>query len=108
MAAKSVPDLALLGYRQPGNSAGGMAGMAGVAGVTPPGPAVGEAAAGPQQGNLSSHQLQAMLSAHHLTTAQQQYNDALAQLSAAQSQVLAASAALQHQQGPPSGMAGAQ
>ncbi|KAL6747576.1 hypothetical protein V8C86DRAFT_1306258 [Haematococcus lacustris] len=94
MAAKSVPDLALLGYRQPGNSAGGMAGMAGVAGVTPPGPAVGEAAAGPQQGNLSSHQLQAMLSAHHLTTAQQQYNDALAQLSAAQSQVLAASAAL--------------
>ncbi|GFH20280.1 hypothetical protein HaLaN_17373 [Haematococcus lacustris] len=49
-----------------------------------------------------------MLSAHHLTTAQQQYNDALAQLSAAQSQVLAASAALQHQQGPTSGMAGAQ
>ncbi|GFH16466.1 hypothetical protein HaLaN_12890 [Haematococcus lacustris] len=46
---------------------------------------------------MSSQQLQAVLSAHHLNTAQQRYNDTLAQLSAAQSQVLAASAVLQQQ-----------
>ncbi|KAJ9514723.1 hypothetical protein QJQ45_028394 [Haematococcus lacustris] len=90
----SVPDMAMAGFMQAGSKSGPMQRVAS-AGLK--GSAMPEALAISQPGQMSSLQLQAVLSAHHLNTAQQRYNDTLAQLSAAQSQVLAASAVLQQQ-----------
>ncbi|KAL6752846.1 hypothetical protein V8C86DRAFT_2742820 [Haematococcus lacustris] len=92
--ATSVPDMAMAGFMQAGSKSGPMQRVAS-AGLK--GSAMPEALAISQPGQMSSLQLQAVLSAHHLNTAQQRYNDTLAQLSAAQSQVLAASAVLQQQ-----------